>query len=492
MNAGASIDVAIIGGGLAGVACALALEGSGLKVCIFERSPCLGGRAQSWADARTGDAIDLGPHIFLTEYRNMLAFLDSLGTRDRIAWETKRLIRLRENSRTTDMQLHRLPPPFHLLPSFAKVRSLSWRDKRSNWPMLRLAMCADEQVVRELDDITAAELLSKLKVTQRFIDWFWATACITVMNVPLEQCSAGALLRVFAQLIGRREYRIGFAACGLAELFAPAASQRIAHQGGDIYLKTAVRGLVIDGAQIKGIALADGTHLNVGCCVAAVPPAELDALLPDEWRSSSPFNHLRAFEPSPYVSVYLWFDCKVTREKFWAQIWNPARLNNDFYDLSNIRRGWEHRSSVIASNIIYSHRANALSDTQIIERTVAEIAEAECCVLKARVEHAIVNRIPMAIPCPSPGLEAKRPGSTTAIRGLLLAGDWTRTGLPSCMESAVYSGWSAAEELWRSLGRPRELVRPVKQVDGFVRLAHRFASCNFVDLLDHQSRSSDR
>jgi 15-cis-phytoene desaturase len=451
----------------------------------------LGGRAQSWTDARTGDAIDLGPHILLTEYSNMLALLDSLGTRDRIAWETKRLIRLRESSRTTDMQLHRLPPPLHLLPSFAKVRSLSWQDKRSNWPMLRLAMCADEQVVRELDEMTAAELLKKLGVTQRFTDWFWATACITVMNVPLEQCSAGALLRVFAQLIGRREYRIGFAACGLAELFAPAASERIAKQGAAIHLKTAVRRLVIDSARIKGIVLADGTHLSVGCCVVAAPPAELHALLPDEWRSASPFNHLRAFEPSPYVSVYLWFDRKVTREKFWAQIWDPTRLNSDFYDLSNIRHGWEHRPSVIASNIIYSHRANALSDAQIIERTVAEIGEAESCAVKARVEHAIVNRIPMAIPCPCPGLEAKRPGSTTAIHGLLLAGDWTRTGLPSCMESAVYSGWSAAEQLWRSLDRPRELVRPVKQVDGFVRLAHRFARCNSVDLLDH-SRTSAR
>lgn len=484
MSAGASIDVAIIGGGLAGLACALALEGSGLRVCVFERSASLGGRAQSWTDAHTGDAIDLGPHIFLTEYSNMLALLDSLGTRDRVAWETKRLIRLREGSRTTDMQLHRLPPPLHLLPSFAKVRTLSWRDKRSNWPMLRLAMCADEQVVRELDEMTAAELLRKLGVTRRFIDWFWATACITVMNVPLEQCSAGALLRVFAQLIGRREYRIGFAASGLAELFAPAASECIANQDGNIFLNTAVRRLVIDNAQIKGVVLADGTHLSVGYCVVAVPPGELDALLPDEWRSAPPFNHLRAFEPSPYISVYLWFDRKVSHEKFWAQIWHPARLNSDFYDLSNIRVGWEHRASVIASNIIYSHRASTLSDTQIIERTVAEIAEAEPCAAKARVEHAIVNRIPMAIPCPCPGLEAKRPGSITAIRGLLLAGDWTRTGLPSCMESAVYSGWSAAEELWRSLDRPRELVRPVKQVDGFVRLARRFGSCGSLDLLD--------
>lgn len=305
MSAGASIDVAIIGGGLAGLACALALEGSGLRVCVFERSASLGGRAQSWTDAHTGDAIDLGPHIFLTEYSNMLALLDSLGTRDRVAWETKRLIRLREGSRTTDMQLHRLPPPLHLLPSFAKVRTLSWRDKRSNWPMLRLAMCADEQVVRELDEMTAAELLRKLGVTRRFIDWFWATACITVMNVPLEQCSAGALLRVFAQLIGRREYRIGFAACGLAELFAPAASECIANQDGNIYLNTAVRRLVIDNAQIKGVVLADGTHLSVGYCVV---PYRLENWMRCYPMNGAPHRHSITYVPSSpariSVSIY--------------------------------------------------------------------------------------------------------------------------------------------------------------------------------------------
>jgi uncharacterized protein with NAD-binding domain and iron-sulfur cluster len=111
---------------------------------------------------------------------------------------------------------------------------------------------------------------------------------------------------------------------------------------------------------------------------AALPPRCLACLLPEEWRRMQPFKALeKNFEPSPYVSCYLWFDRKLTRKKFWARIWNPNGLNTDFYDLSNIRRGWSGReASVMASNIIYSHRAEALSDEQIVARTVEEIEEA--------------------------------------------------------------------------------------------------------------------
>jgi uncharacterized protein with NAD-binding domain and iron-sulfur cluster len=37
-----------------------------------------------------------------------------------------------------------------------------------------------------------------------------------------------------------------------------------------------------------------------------------------------------------------------------------------------------------------------------------------------------------------------RPGVHTGVQGLLLAGDWTDTGLPATIEGAVVSGHAAA------------------------------------------------
>lgn len=466
-------DVAIIGGGLAGLACAVALRDSGLKVIVFEASETLGGRARSWRDGITGDAIDLGPHIFLTEYRNMLALLDLLGAADRVVWSTDRLIRLTEGGQVTDMHLRSLPPPLHLAPSFARVRSLDWRDKLSNFDMVRLGMRIDDAAVLRLDDESATEMLRRHGVSQRSIQWFWATACISVLNTPLERCSAGALMRVFAQLIGRRCYHIGFADSGLSELYVPGAARLITSGGGCIYTRTAARTILIDGPRAIGVALDDGTPVRARHCVAAVPPESLAHLLPDEVHHLPPFRNLKAFEPSPYVSSYLWFDRKIGTEMFWARIWNPDGLNTDSYDLSLIRRDWRDRPSVIASNIIYSHRVHAMSDEEIIEGTLREIRETNSAVASARLQHAVVNRIPMAIPCPLPGTERMRADALTPIDGLLLAGDWTRTNLPASMESAVYSGWSAAEAIWRSIGRPRSLVRPKPAKEGFAKLIYR-------------------
>ena len=60
-------DVAIVGGGIAGLTCAFALRDSGLRVTVLEAASQPFGRAASWVDDVTGDPVDVGPHIFLTE-----------------------------------------------------------------------------------------------------------------------------------------------------------------------------------------------------------------------------------------------------------------------------------------------------------------------------------------------------------------------------------------------------------------------------------------
>jgi 15-cis-phytoene desaturase len=81
------IDVAIVGGGIAGLVTAVGLRGAGLRVAVFERDAILGGRARSWTDAKTGDPVHVGPHIFLSNYPNFLALLDRCGTADKIVRE---------------------------------------------------------------------------------------------------------------------------------------------------------------------------------------------------------------------------------------------------------------------------------------------------------------------------------------------------------------------------------------------------------------------
>ena len=90
-----------------------------------------------------------------------------------------------------------------------------------------------------------------------------------------------------------------------------------------------------------------------------------------------------------------------------------------------------------------------------VPRPNAELAAAAEAALRryfpamaeARVLRSLVMREPDATFSCDPEAEALRPGPATPVRGLVLAGDWTATGLPATIEGAVRSGRTAARLL---------------------------------------------
>src|SRR5690349_17274116 len=113
-----SADVVVIGGGIAGLTCAMGLRGSGLRVVVLERDDLLGGRARSWVDDTTGDPVHVGPHIFLDQYPNFFALLDACGTRDRVVWEKDgAFVTMVDGRREIRIRRSPLPAPYHYVPS---------------------------------------------------------------------------------------------------------------------------------------------------------------------------------------------------------------------------------------------------------------------------------------------------------------------------------------------------------------------------------------
>lgn len=468
-------DVLIIGGGLAGLAAAVALSDRGVRVTVIERAVHLGGRARSWRDEETGDTIDVGPHILLSEYANMLALLERLGTRGDIGWQTEKFLTVVEQRRTTTIRNHRLPAPLHSLPSLMHARAVSVADMLSNRRVLWAAMRLREADLLRLDTMNAEEYLRDMGVSQRFMDWHWGLTAMAILNLPLAQCSAGALMRFYQFMVSHNDIDMGFPSVPLADLFVPGAVKAIEARGGEVRIPASVQALTVsETGAVTGATMADGSRIDARYVIAAIAPQDLTPLLPGPLRGSALARALTSLQPNPYISTYIWFDRKVTQEPAWARTWSPSNLNYDSYDLSNIRRGWHARPSLIASNIIYSHRAHAMSDDAVIAATVAELAEFAPAVATARIRHALVHRIDMAIPCAFPGTEQQRPAVRTPLENFFLAGDWTRTRLPASMESAVHAGWLAAEQVLDQLGRPAKLVRAARAPEGLARLAQAF------------------
>ena len=90
--------------------------------------------------------------------------------------------------------------------------------------------------------------------------------------------------------------------------------------------------------------------------------------------------------------------------------------------------------------------AEALADTDnetLAGRLWADTARALALPLEPRPPLRIL-REKRATFAATPAAAARRPGATTGWRNLLLAGDYTATGLPSTIEGAVLSGHAAA------------------------------------------------
>lgn len=269
-------------------------------------------------------------------------------------------------------------------------------------------------------------------------------------------------------------YRVGFPAIGLGDLYVPPAVRAIEAAGGAVRSGAPVAALESDGDACTGVRLHDGTTVAARWTLAALPPRELADVLPPGWAERHPpLPRAAHFEPSPYFSTYLWFDRPLTDARFWSKVWSPDTVHYDFYDLANIRRDLAGRGSIIACNAIYTPRLPTMDDAGIVDVARRELAEFAPGARDARLVHATVHRVPMAIPAPFPGTEAMRPAPVTPISGLLLAGDWMHTGLPCSMESAVRSAWIAAEAILADAGRPARWVQPLPQPEGLAGLVAR-------------------
>lgn len=465
-------QVTVLGGGLAGLACAVALADHGIAATLVERSERLGGRASCWREPVTGDMVDIGPHVLHSEYHNMLALLERLGTRELIEWQPGKVLTLASKPTPTVLRHWPLPAPLSLAPSILGAPGLGMRDYLSMAPTGWRGMRFGEEQVAALDRVSGLDYLRSLGTSEELIDWWWRFAAMVVTNVPLERVSAASLMRIHAQLSGYRGLHFGFAKVGLGELYTQQAARVIERAGGRVIKGKGVAWLS-GRERVDGVVLADGAHIPSRQVVSALPPQDLASVLPAQWRDRAPFAQLARYEPSPYVCVYLWFDRDIGAERFATHLWSPERLNYDFYDLSQIRQGWRGRPTVIASNIIYSHRAHHLGDGEIVRRTVEELAEIAPRAARARLLHADVHRVPMAIPCPVIGFEGMRPGSRSPVPGLTLAGDWTRTRMPCTMEGAVKSGYIAAETVLEQYGIGAHLATEARMYDDLAGIARR-------------------
>ena len=81
-------DAIVVGAGFAGLSAAVRLARHGARVLVLEARSRLGGRATAFNDRETGELVDNGQHVLLGCYRETLTFLDHIGARDNVSFQS--------------------------------------------------------------------------------------------------------------------------------------------------------------------------------------------------------------------------------------------------------------------------------------------------------------------------------------------------------------------------------------------------------------------
>ncbi len=462
--------VVVAGGGLAGLACAVALAGEGFRVRLFEKRPHLGGRATSYT-LPNGEEVDNCQHVTMGCCTNLSDFYRRVGAGAKIRFY-KRLCFLDREGRRGVIESSGFPPPLHLAPSFALFPSLSFSDKRLiTGAMLQIARHGGHPP--DAHGASMVEWLHRWRQTPAAIERFWRTVLVSALDEELDRTDARYGVDVFwkAFLANRTGFEVGIPTVPLADLYDGCRTP-IEQRGGEVRTRAGIAGFRVTGDRITGASLSDGTELRADYYVSAVPHDVFPGMLPPEVLEREPsFAAARMLEVSPITGVHFWLDRTVMQEPFLTLldrttqwIFNKTLLSGATGDAVGGAPGGQYLQLVISASYDLVPR----SRQEIIDLCLRELREALPEAREARLQKATVIKEVNATFSPRPGCDGHRPTQATVLKNFFLAGDWTRTGWPSTMEGAVRSGYLAAEAILSFEGMHRPFVVRDLPVEGFL------------------------
>jgi len=413
--------VHIIGAGLAGLSAALALSAHGETVVVHEATGFAGGRCRSYHDASLGMTIDNGNHLLLSGNHSALDYLRGIGAADRLTGPQRAEFMFFDLASRKGWTLRfddgRLPwwvfDPRRRVPG---TRSLDYLALgRLLWP-------PPGKTVGEIIGCDGA-------LYRRLVE----PLLLAALNIDPPQGSAklaGAVIRQ-TLLAGGRACRPLIARDGLGPTLIEPALACLRRRGAQMRLEHQLRAIRFGTERADALDFGGDTVPLAADdkVIVAVPPYAAASLIaglqvPTEFRAIVN-AHFRVEPPGgtpPILGVL-----NGTVEWIFAF---PGRL------------------SVTIS------AADRLLDTprEELAKTIwAEVSTA--LALPAGLPAGLPSGLPpwqivrerRATFAATPEQDAKRPGAETAWRNLVLAGDWTNTGLPATIEGAIRSGNRAAD-----------------------------------------------
>ncbi|MBI4205024.1 MAG: FAD-dependent oxidoreductase [Betaproteobacteria bacterium] len=428
------MNVAVLGGGYAGMAAAVTLSEGGIPVTIYEAAAHLGGRARRVS--HNGTALDNGLHVLIGACREMSRLL-ALVNRD----PEHALLRL-----PLDWHIHgrfrlRVPPlpaPLHLAAGLLTARGPSFGARLAAARFMRELRA---QGFRLPEDMSVAQLLAVHRQDEAMARFLWRPLCVSALNTPPEEASAQVFLNVLRDGLdaARDNSDILVARRDLTALFPEPAAEYVRGRGGTILLgHTVATATVHDG--VFSVE-ARGKRLQFTHIVCALPPHRLLPAISDLPQLSTVAAMVARLRYQPIYSVYLQYPESVRLPA--PMVGLAGGLAHWVFD----REAICGQKGLVAAVISAAGPHQDLTQDELARRIHAELAQ-HFGPLPAPLWHRVIAEKRATFAC-TVGVE--RPERRTALPGFYLAGDYTASEYPATLEGAVRSGVQCARAVLESV-----------------------------------------
>lgn len=408
--------VHVVGAGLAGLAASLKLAKSGFSVILHEAAPQAGGRCRSYFDETLGCRIDNGNHLVTAGNTAVMAYLQEIGAIGTVSGPSEAefaFLDLTNGERWVVRPNHGRVPWWILSEARRVPGTRAWDYLRG----LRLVWARPEETITDLLDRDSV-------IFQRL----WLPLAVSALNTDVEEASAAPLLQVLRETFGK-----GGAACrplapneGLSESLVEPALGRLRDMGGQVRLGSRLRGLDADGAWINRLIFDEGEEkLDANASAVLAVPAPIAARIVPDLAAPDDFR--------PIVNAHFRVTAPADTPLFVGVIGGASQ--------------WVFRKRDVLSVTISAAG-------QLVDLPAKELAQ----LLWPEVRRAYnlpegplpvwqIVKEKRATFAATPTQLGRRPQARTRWTNLVLAGDWTDTGLPATIEGAIRSGFAAAGHL---------------------------------------------